>query len=170
MHSGGSGVYVAALCSCRVLFGGGEISGWSATCPLYEDTHQTRPVSGANHRLYISVLVIIFGLLSAFRVLQLITTHAGTTMSSSLLCLCSFIFDFFAEAGLSHASCTVFAEQCSKAISFLTSEGKSLFKNGNNIQKFLDAVKVCSYLYTPQRKHYIHWCCVIISFDIVLTN
>ena len=95
-------------------------------------------------------------------------------MSFSLLCLCSFIFDFFAEAGLSHASCAVFAEQCSKAISFLTSEGKSLFKNGNNIQKFLDAVKVGMYvatcIYTPQRKHYIHWCCVIISFDIVLTN
>ena len=55
----------------------------------------------------------------------------------------SFIFDFFEKAGLTPATCVTLMEQCSKAISFLTTTGKSLHKNGNNIQKMFDAVKVC---------------------------
>ena len=54
----------------------------------------------------------------------------------------SYIFDFFERAGLTPATCVTLMEQCSKAISFLTTTGKSLHKNGNNIQKMLDAVKV----------------------------
>ena len=64
---------------------------------------------------------------------------------------CSYIFDFFETAGLTPATSVTLMEQCSKAISFLTTTGKSLHKNGNNIQKMLDAVKVW---FLWKRAHY----------------
>ena len=38
------------------------------------------------------------------------------------------------------------ADQCNKAISFLTSDGRG-YRNGNNIQKFVDAIKVRNVIY-----------------------
>ena len=60
----------------------------------------------------------------------------------SLYNTCSYIFDFFARAGLDPSTYTTLMEQCSKAIAFLTTTGKSLHRNGNNVQKLLDAIKV----------------------------
>lgn len=65
----------------------------------------------------------------------------------------SYIFDFFERAGLTPATCVTLMEQCSKAISFLTTTGRSLHKNGNNIQKMLDAVKV----YVHRHSQKIWW-------------
>ena len=59
---------------------------------------------------------------------------------------CSYIFDFFEGAGLTPATYTTLVDQCAKAISFLTTTGKSLHRNGNNIQKLLDAIKVYCFL------------------------
>ena len=52
------------------------------------------------------------------------------------------MFDFLASAGLTHATAPAVVEQFSKAISFLTGQARSLHRNGNNLQMFLDAVKV----------------------------
>ena len=53
----------------------------------------------------------------------------------------SFIFDFFAVAGLTPSTCLTLLDQCDKAISMLTT-GHSVHRSGNNLQKFVDAVKV----------------------------
>ena len=54
----------------------------------------------------------------------------------------SYIFKFFGSAGLRQDTCSMLLDQCAKAITFLTTDPHSVHRNGNNIQKFVDAVKV----------------------------
>ena len=53
-----------------------------------------------------------------------------------------FTFEFFATAGLILTTSLTFLDQCSKAISFLTTDSCSVHKNGNMVPKFMDAVNV----------------------------
>lgn len=50
-----------------------------------------------------------------------------------------YIFDFFASAGLTWSTYGTLLDQLSKVISCLTSDSH---RNGNTVQKFVDAVKV----------------------------
>ena len=59
-----------------------------------------------------------------------------------LLRVCRYIFDFLQTAGLTSSTYLMFLEQCSKAISFLTTDSHSVHRNGNTLQKFVDATKV----------------------------
>ncbi|XP_064395441.1 regulator of telomere elongation helicase 1-like isoform X2 [Halichondria panicea] len=53
-----------------------------------------------------------------------------------------YIFDFLETAGVTRATASVLMDQCNKAISFLTTDERSGFRNGGNIQKFTDALKI----------------------------
>lgn len=53
-----------------------------------------------------------------------------------------FIFEFFEAAGISVSTHIQFVDQCSKAISFLSSGLQSAHRSGGYLQKFMDAVKV----------------------------
>ncbi len=65
-----------------------------------------------------------------------------------LCCDHRFIFEFLETAGVTRATASVLMDQCNKAISFLTTDERSGFRNGGNIQKFTDALKVWVYIYS----------------------
>ena len=56
--------------------------------------------------------------------------------------LCRYIFDFFKSVNLTRATYGTLLDQLSKAISHLTTAQNSIHRNGNNIQKVVDAIKV----------------------------
>ena len=67
--------------------------------------------------------------------------YLNTSLKTVVYLHCRFIFDFFEAAGVTRGTCSMLMDQCNKAISFLTSDGRG-YRNGNNIQKFADAIKV----------------------------
>ncbi len=54
-----------------------------------------------------------------------------------------YIFEFFKHANLTRSTFGTLLDQLSKVISFLTTAQSSVHRNGNSIQKVMDAVKVC---------------------------
>ena len=58
------------------------------------------------------------------------------------VCVSRYIFEFFKSANLTRETYGTLLDQLSKVISYLTTAQTSVHRNGNNIQKFVDAVKV----------------------------
>ena len=55
--------------------------------------------------------------------------------------LCRFMLEFLAGVGVTPDNFHILQSQCGRAISWLTADSRS-FRNGNNIEKFLDAIFV----------------------------
>ena len=70
----------------------------------------------------------------------------GNSCARSSTFLSRFMLEFFRSAGLHRGTCATLIDQLSKVISFLTSDSHSAHRNGNSIQKFVDAVKVCVHI------------------------
>ena len=57
---------------------------------------------------------------------------------------CSFILEFLASAGVTLANYGSVVDKCGSAISLLTSGSDFIHRSGGYVQKFVDALKVCT--------------------------
>ena len=57
---------------------------------------------------------------------------------------CSFILEFLASAGVTLANYGSVLDKCGSAISLLTSGSDFVHRSGGYVQKFVDALKVCT--------------------------